>query len=355
MNVLFVVDSLSAGGAGRVVARLSSYFQEQGVCTSVLPVFDNAVTYNVDSGVRIFRTFEKPLEHAVSERIALIRDAARSAEADVVVSFLSFINLYAIAAGIGSKWKTVVSERNNPYTYPDNKKIRIVRKCLYLLADGYVFQTNDARDYFSKPIRAASRVIANPVADDIPEPYGGVRSKRIVSAGRLTRQKNYPMALTAMAKVLQAHPDYVYEIYGDGEEKESLLDLIRQLKLEKNVFLMGHSTKLLSAIRDASVFVLSSDYEGMSNSLIEALALGLPVVSTDHPTGGARMLIENGKNGLLVPVGDAEALTAAVCSLIEHPAAAESIGKAAAKIREDHSIEVIGDRWLDYLSSLSGK
>ena len=355
MDVLFVVDSLCEGGAGRVVARLASFFQRLGLSVSILPVFDNTIKYDVNSRVNVLRTFDKPLEHSVVERIKLIRESACETNADVVVSFLSYINLYAIVAGIGKKWKTIVSERNNPYTDAGNKMIRFIRRYLYLLADGYVFQTNDARDYFFKHIRAKSCVIANPVADDIPEPYRGIRTKRIVSAGRLTRQKNYTLALIAMSKVLHDHPDYIYEIYGEGEERESITKLIQQLSIENNVVLKGHVTKLLDNIKDASVFVLSSDYEGMSNSLIEALAIGLPVVSTDHPIGGARQLISNGENGILVPVGKVDELTRAICDLIDNPELANRFGKAATRVRKDYSIEVVGNRWLKYIASICGK
>lgn len=355
MNVLFVVDSLNEGGAGRVVARLASFFQKSGIVTSVLPIFDNAISYEIDSSVEVYTTFDKPLEHSVTDRIKLIRTCATRAKADVVISFLSYINLYAIVAGIGKKWTTVVSERNNPYKDPGNKKIRFIRKYLYLMADGFVFQTEDARDYFFKRIREAGCVIPNPVADDIPNSYVGNRTKRIVSAGRLTKQKNYTLALNAISKVLKKHPDFIYEIYGQGEERDSILQLINQLDIEDKVILKGQVSGLLEKIEDASVFLLSSDYEGISNSLIEALAIGLPVVSTDHPIGGARLLIQSGENGILVPVGDVEKTTEAICNLIESPEKAKKISMNASKVRDDYSIRVIGKKWIDYINVINGR
>lgn len=354
MNILFVVDGLNEGGAGRVVARLSSYFVEEGINTFVLPVFDRIITYDIDPRVEICSTFNEPLKHSVFDRIILIRKNASKVQADVVISFLSYINLYSIVAGIGKKWKTIVSERNNPYTDPSNKRIRFIRRYLYLIANGIVFQTEDARNYFSKIIRRKSRVIPNPVARDIIPPYKGERNKTIVSVGRLTKQKNYSMALIAMNAVLNKHPDYVYEIYGQGEELDNIVQLIDQLNIKDKVVLKGHVVGLIDYIKDASVFVLSSDYEGMSNSLIEAMAVGLPVVSTDHPIGGARMLINNEENGILVPVGDDRALSEAVCYLIENPQKAESISKEATMVREKYSISKIGNKWLEYTSRISG-
>lgn len=349
MRVLFVVDSFAEGGAGRVVARLTQVFEKKGNAVAVLPVFDNTIIYPVAQNAKVYKTFDNPLAESVLKRSKLIRDCAKDFKADTVIAFLTYINIYAVIAGFGQKWKTFISERNNPYVDPQNQKLRTIRKFVYPFANGLICQTPDAKEYFSRFIQRKSAVIPNPVSEEIPNPYTGKRTKRIVSAGRLTKQKNYYLAIDAFAKIADKYPEFTYEIYGQGEEHDRLTDYIQKSGLNGRVLLKGQSSHLMEDINNASVFLMSSDYEGMSNSLIEALAMGIPVISTDHPIGGAKMLITDQLNGLLVPVNNVDKMAEALDKVLGNPAFAQSLSSNASAIKDALNIDAIGEQWIQFV------
>ena len=235
----------------------------------------------------------------------------------------------------------------------------IMIRLLFGRAAGGVFQTPDARDFFSEDIRRRSVVILNPVTQkyiDAPDTPLSARTKTVVSVGRLVFFKNQTMLVHAFSKVHEKHPDYVLKIYGpdsgDGA-KTSIKEAIHEHHLEDAVFLMGDCSTLEKEIRDAACFAFSSDYEGMPNALMEAMALGLPVISTDCRPGAPRMLIQSGENGLLVPVGDTDRMAQAILYMIENPQKAQAMGERARRIRERANEEVIYRQWRDFLLEVS--
>ncbi|MBK5261023.1 MAG: glycosyltransferase [Peptostreptococcaceae bacterium] len=349
MKILFLVDSLDAGGAGRVVSQLANQMALNGYQVFVATLFENQVSYKIAINVVHVPLAAGMLTDSYLKRVHRIRDVAKKNHIEIVISLLTNINVYAIFAGFFSSWKTIISERNDPNRNPKSKRVRIFRNFFYTFADGFVFQTEDAKGYFSKAIQRRGIVIFNPICDSFPQPFEGTRSKRIVSVGRLVPQKNFPMAIEAFAQIAEKYSDYIYEIFGEGKEQANLKQLICDKKLESRVFLRGQRLNVFDEIIDATLFVMSSDYEGMSNALIEALALGLPTISTDHPIGGAKMLIEDSVNGILIPVGDSKALASKMDLLIGDKKKAYELGKQTQSIRKMLSIEHIADEWLNYI------
>ena len=169
-----------------------------------------------------------------------------------------------------------------------------------------------------------------------------------MSVGRLNKQKNYPLLLRSFKDLHSEYAEYKLVIYGDGPERQSLEALIKDLGLSEVVLLPGAINNVPEVIYNASLFVLPSDFEGMPNALMEAMALGLPCISTDCPCGGARELIENDKNGLLVPVGDEKSIVSAIRFMLNNPEKAKQMGMNAMKIRSTHSLDVISKLWYDY-------
>ena len=280
------------------------------------------------------------------ERIRQLRSIMKRTQADVVVSFLSIINIATLIASIGLNKKIILSERNDPSKEPLGKLNRLIRNLLYsfLRCDNFVFQTHDAMIYFNKSIQNRSNVIPNPLSV-LPDMYEGVRRKRIVTIARLEPQKNISLLIKCFYNICCRYPDYILDIYGKGILLDELKMYTEMLGIGEKVIFHGFVKNLHEHIKDASIYVMSSNYEGISNGMLEALAMGIPVVATDCPIGGAKMYIEHGINGLLVPVGDEEKLTEALTAMIERPEYAESLGRRAINIRRDLSVENIGLMW----------
>jgi glycosyltransferase involved in cell wall biosynthesis len=219
-------------------------------------------------------------------------------------------------------------------------------------ADGVVFQPNHAQQYFDKSITEHSKIILNPIKNDIYDIFYEGERKNIVTAGRLTSMKNQLMLIDAFSRISNLTDDNLL-IYGQGNYYDILKNRINELKMDNRIFLMGNSDKLHEEIKSAKMFVLSSDLEGLPNALMEAMALGLPCISTDCQGGGARMVIENDENGFLVPVGDVDALAEKIKYLLSlSQEERDKIGKNARKSAENFKADVVCQKWESYIKEL---
>lgn len=351
MKVLFTIGSLAGGGAERVISRLASCMARRGDTVEVALIAKNTVDYPLDGRVDV-RYIEPRIQIRGLRyllRCMAYRKEVERFDPDVIICFTTAVNLFVLDALRHTDRKIILSERNDPYNDPREPSLRRKRDRVYHRAAGLVFQTEDAKAYFSQQIQAKSTVILNPV--EVPATLRGQvgREERIVTVGRLEPQKNQAMLIKAFAQIHERFPAYRLEIYGEGSLRGELEGLIREEKLEDAVSLMGYTKDVLEAISTASLFVLPSDYEGMSNALIEAMAIGLPVVSTDHPIGGARMVIDDGVNGKLVTVGDRDALVQAVCEILADGRRSAALSQNAVQINERLDMEKITDQWMDFI------
>lgn len=265
----------------------------------------------------------------------------------IIISFEYFVNMQVIVSNMFLKNKVIVSERNDPNRSGNKKKH--LRNFLYGFADKLVCQTPDAKAYFPKKIQEKTVIIPNPVRTDLPNRFEEERNKNIVTFCRVTKQKNLVMMINVFEKVLKEYPEYKLIIYGDGPEKETLINYVKKKKIDKKVIFHDFKKNLHNEIIDASMFLSSSDFEGISNSMLEAMAIGLPTICTDCPCGGARMMIENNVNGILVPVGNEEAMYKAIKKVIENQDFAEKLSKNAIKINDRLHPRKICKMWIDLI------
>lgn len=185
--------------------------------------------------------------------------------------------------------------------------------------------------------------------------YDGIRKNTIVSVGRLEEQKNQLMLIRAFSKITKEFSTYNLKIYGEGTLKDQLQREIDKLNLNEKVELCGVSNNIKEDIKDVSLFIMTSNYEGMPNALMEAMALGLPVISTDCPCGGPKFLIENETNGILIPVGDENTLVIKIKMLLSNKEFAMKIGKNARKIGKSLSPNIINKKWNDLIREVYKK
>jgi glycosyltransferase involved in cell wall biosynthesis len=185
--------------------------------------------------------------------------------------------------------------------------------------------------------------------------HEGEREKRIVNVGRLTEQKNQKMLIDAFARIKDEFPEYKLEIYGDGELMDKLKSQAVSLGVEDRVVFCGNVNNVGERIRTAEVFAFTSDYEGMPNALAEAMALGLACVSTDCSPGGARMLIEDGVNGIITPCGNADAFADALRRVLSDKQYSRKLGESAVYVRERLKTDNIAGEWESYFKLVINK
>ncbi len=356
MKVIFVVPNLSSGGAERVVSILSNSFVECGIKVDVLLLKDCTVSYSINEEVNIVHLDADLLTCSKIESFKLMRSyfkkEKRQNDKLVVIPFLDVCLKRALVAAWGLNIPIIASERNDP----NQKGVSFVKKIKanipYLLSQHCVFQTRGAQDYYCKSVRKKSSIIMNPLVMPRDVRWKGADSKCLVSVGRLEQQKNQHLLIDAFSKIHCDYPDYTLEIYGEGSLRDILQKRINELGLGESVCLCGNSSNIYGVLENAFLFVLPSNYEGMSNALIEALSIGMPVITTDHPCGGAKMLVQHGENGLLIPVNDEDAMVCAIKSILEDRKLALHISENSRRLKDVLSVEKISKMWMDILVRL---
>ena len=351
MKVTFLMTHMLSGGAERTVAYLSSYMVKRGMDITVLTL-SNFSFYSLDPAVK-FVTLGIPTEaysctgrlSNIWKRISGINNYINRERPDAFVCFHFTNAIYLLPQKKKFEFRLITSEINNPAM--SSARDLILKKLVFRRSDAVIFQTSRAMEYYPKDIQRRGLVIPNAIGneliDRIPRTQG--RNAKVTAIGRLADQKDYPTLFSAMKIVIRKHPEYVLEVFGTGPEENRLRKMAVEMCPE-HIFFRGVCIDALLQASDSACYVLSSKYEGMPNTLMEAMAIGLPCVSTDCPYGPSE-LIQNGYNGILVPVGDASALAEGILKMIENRPFAESCGERAREIRKEHSVEVIAKRYMD--------
>lgn len=345
---LFLNSSLTNGGSERVMTLIANYFAETGHEVSMLLLREKAsADYQVSEKLRCIQ-LHYPTTNKMRifiRRYFLVRKYIRELNPDTIIAFMWDINIFTILACLGLHKRVVISERAHPRMGTQSVMRKFGQRYLYRLADQIVLQTEAVKQFYIRQVQRKCTVIPNPINQDIPRKWSGPREKVIVAAGRLTAQKNFAMLLRAFARFHKLQENYKLIIYGEGELKESLQAQARDLCVDQFIDFPGYVSDVNSKMRRASMYVSSSDYEGISNSMLEALAMGIPSICTDCPVGGAALAIKNNINGLLIPVGDEGALVEAMCKVAGNTEFSNNISDEATKIGQLFSIEQVCAIW----------
>lgn len=354
-RIACVINKISTtGGAERVMTVLCNEFANRNKDVTLIVQESMEKAYPLDDRVKMVNTPVRLRIPALRFIIRLfkLRTQLKKCKPDVIISFMTEMNIATLLMSIGLKVPVIVSERIDPRVKKGIKAF--VRKLVYPLAKGYVFQTENAMNYFSESIREKSTVIANPLPNNLPVKTEYEPTYEIISVGRLESQKNHEMLIKSFYDFKKTHKQYKLKIYGTGSYYEKLNCLINEFALNDSVSLMGSIPEIADRLKNSDIFVLSSDFEGMPNSLAEAMAIGLPCISTDCPCGGPAYLIQNMENGILIPVNDKNELTKALCLLAGNRELAYKLGNKAKEIREKLSVNIIVDKWLEFCEKIVG-
>lgn len=341
-KIVFVIHSLYGGGAERFTVNLANALCKE-YKVYIITGKNKEGEYKLHSKIERFDFLK--LNNFILDTINIRKFCYRK-KCDILIGIDIYANRCVCLANVFFKPVTVISERNDPVHNQLSWKSRLFIKLLYWKADLFVFQTQDAKAFYAKSIQAHSKVIHNPVIRGLPERTGPLK-KEIVTVGRLEEQKDHMTLIKGFSKVVQKYPEYSLKIYGSGSCEKELKRFVSKLKLEEHVFFEGFSNCVHEEIKSSELFVMTSQYEGMPNALMEAMAMGFPVISTDCPCGGPRELICNGENGILIPVGNEFVLAEKILFLIENKRIAMQMGQNAKEIRETHSVFQIAEQWKD--------
>lgn len=364
-SIAFHLNCLCQGGAERVVSNLANRFAQEGIKVYVATEWYDENEFELDERVTRVHVGLREGDEKKSRvtkfllRVKYLKEFVKEYQPDVLVAFAHRANYRALMAAGNSKIPVVISVRINPIGYYDAFSDTIQIKWLFPKAAGCVFQTQEQREFFKPYLQDNSTIIMNPIN---PKYFAVSRSKTpdkcVVHHARLVDFKNQPMLVRAFLKVHDKHPDYELKIYGpdslDGT-KEILEKIIADNNAESFVHLMGPCSTLDEEIPKGEIYAYSSDYEGMPNSLLEAMAMGMPVVATDCPCGGPAAVIRDGENGYLIPVGDEDALADRMNTLIENKELADKMGQKAKEIEQIASIDAIFEQWKNYLEKVTSK
>lgn len=353
---MFYVNALNGGGAERVMVNLSSQFADNGYEIIFVTSYEAEGEYILNSKIKRVILEKRDIRRSKIgrniNRIRKLRRICKQEKPDALISFMAEPNFRAIVATVGLSVKTVISVRNDPEIEYRGRVMRFIGKHILPYADGCVFQTIDAKKWFPKKLQEKSTIIYNAVKPEFYQINRMPKKNLIVTCGRLEKQKNQKLLIYAMQQIRDKYPLVRLKIYGEGKLKSELDRLINTLNLQDIVTLEGQTMDVMSVLETADIFVLTSDFEGMPNALMEALAAGVPCISTDCPCGGARMLIDSGHNGLLVPVNDVHALVKAIEAMLEDDDLKKQMSKIAKKIAENYTSAKVYRQWETYLQGI---
>lgn len=350
-KIMFIINQLGGGGAERVLTILANHLVLQDQYeVSIFAINKSEDKYNISKSVTVTELGNQSTKFKL---ILKIREHIRMINPEVIISFEYHMNMKVLLATWGMNVDIIVSERNDPARKGGKFLYKQLRNILYKKAKCLVCQTPDAKAYFPQRIQTKTVVIPNPITSELPEPWSGDRNKEIVNFCRLEPQKNLKLLLDSFAEFVKEFPDYTLSIFGNGMLKEELEYHIRLCCLEDTVSIYSAIPNIHDRVKKASMFISSSDYEGLSNSMLEAMALGIPTICTDCPSGGSRMVIQSGDNGLLVPVGQVEPMVKAMKKVATNNVFAKKISNEALKIREQLSSDKIIKQWIEVIDCIN--
>lgn len=358
-RIALFINSLQKGGSERVMVNLAEYLHAKQCEVILVTQYKKENEYDITDQIK--RVYSEPEKerlqggriHNFIERFRTLRGIWKTYRPDVILSFLGKNNLMAILTSAFLPVKTAVSVRGEPTMEYEGSKMQTLARFLFRYADGVILQTSQVLAFFPKRVQKKAVILPNPLNPlFLRERYAGSKENVIAAAGRLDENKNHTMLIRAFSLIEKEFPEMKLVIYGEGESREKLEKLIEEKGLGGKISLPGSVSDVASHIEKVRIFTLTSNTEGMPNSIIEAMCLGIPVIATDCPCGGPAELIRHGENGLLVPVGDEKALAEAFRQILLSPDLEKKLGDQAFLIQKQMEPEKVCGLWEAYLCRL---
>jgi len=360
-HIAVIIHSLGGGGAERTLVDLASAWRARGDLVTIITLSDakddayvlhpaiNRLTLDVAGSSDGF--LQALLANA--KRVMRLRRVIKSTRPDVLIGFMTTSSVLALLASIGLQIKVFASEHTHPPFQAISALWRRLRVLTYVRAQAVIALTEGTAQWLSKQMpRARVKVIPNPVnwpvsnvEPKVTPPAMALNRKRLLAVGRLHAEKGFDLLIQAFEKVAFACPQWDLVILGEGAEREALQALIQARGLRDRVTMPGRVGNMADWYANSKMYVLSSRVEGLSNTLLEAMAMGLPVVAFDCDTG-PREIIRNSSDGVLVkPNGDVEALARELIHLMSDQTRQQQLSLSGQHVRERFALSTILARW----------
>lgn len=343
-RIMFISRTLTDGGAERFIATFASYLAERREVYLLLYERKEG-EYPLSNKVKVLKM---PQESGKIDRITSMRKIIKQFKPDIIVPFIDTVVLCAFLAQIGLNNSFVYTVRNSPWEERENRITKIFKKLMISHANYIMLQNEEQREYFKSKYRDKEVIVPNPVSlkfIDSPKSHYTNQIKHIVFVGRLEAQKNIPLLLEAFSDVRKEFPQIDLKLYGAGSQREQIEEKVFKLGIDDSCCICGRSNNIEKELQQADLFVLTSNYEGMPNSLIEAMTVGVPCISSDCRTG-PKSLINSGKSGLLFKTGDKESLKKELIWALKHPLEMADLGRSGRNfILENFVIDKIESRF----------
>ena len=360
-KILFIIPNLKVGGAERVITEMANYLSnDNNVTILTWSSEDIEDSYNLNNNVkRNFLNIDKRNNNFLSKfffslfRLFKIRKYFKKNNPEIIISFLEVTNIFTLIASLGLRKKIFISERSNPENIPYvniqkdssfnvNYKWHILRKIFYRFANIVVVQTRETEKWFKNNVYCKTMIIPNHIRD-LPILYNK-REKTILSVGRLTSEKGVDTLIRAFSMCMSEIKSWNLVIGGDGKERKNLEKLSLDLNIGQRIKFTGYKSTPEDYMSKAGIYILSSKFEGFPNALLEAMAMGTPVISSNCKSGPADIIVE-GHNGLFFNVDDKIELSETILKLVKEENLRKKFSINSAIIKNDYNISKIMLKW----------
>lgn len=312
MKITFITASLGAGGSERVVSILSNELSKRGNNIEVICLKYNDIFYKLNDNIKVTFAKKEIRHNFICKGILWLRKHIKESDTEMVIAFTEGVYCFTILALMGTGIPIISSERNEPSRMSTTRKF--LRKLLLPHTDWLVVQTQKIKNYFPEKIKQKTSIIFNPVNENVFKLKESKKEDIIISVARLYPQKNQKLMIDAFARIANDFPTYKLVIYGEGPLRTILEKQIDKLNMQERILLPGRDKDVIAKIIKAKIFCLSSDYEGMSNSMVEAVCIGMPIISTK--VSGTEELVTENENGILVECNDVDGFSNALRTIL---------------------------------------
>lgn len=356
MKITFLINDIShIGGVERVIVTLANYFASKlKYDVEIISLFEKqGINSNLvlDKQIKTkFLNYKKREENkylGMYKEYKVIKSMIKSLDTDYLITLYTMHNIYGALAKKNLKGKIIGCQHGQ--FYMDSSKYNFLKKKFFNRLDQVVLLTERDNQIY-KQFCSKTRVIENPIPFKSEYIYNE-EAKRILVLGRLDQGKSVDYTIKAFAKIANDFPNWILEIVGEGPEKENLLNLIKNLKIEKSVDMQSFTSNVKEKYKNAAFTVLSSQTEALPMVLIESKAYGIPSVSFDTRTG-PREIINDKEDGFLVQKNDIDDLSEKMKILIEDSELRKSMSVKAFENSSRFSIESIASKWIDLFENL---